>query len=277
MLGVMSTNSPWPQDHYLPRPLDVDSLWSGMPPERRHRIGSYVMIGSVSFNEQVYKEIKGGINAGELYGTQAFEAIGAIGTMPQTYHGSDVLPDDLQSGVLIPNKALWGDGEGNLYEDESVVCFDDDLGTATFMAVIGPVRHEMKGAWRYGKSADGRQWRMVLRQALERVKGRTGCVYTTGQHKVPLQDFPGQFRSPERRSSKPIAYEFAVRVGFEDLPKNVLVVDADKDVGRKIWDLIMGGRHPLELTYLAPIEPLGGLWDVADHPSNRISPVVKSV
>ena len=107
---------------------------------------------------------------------------------------------------------------------------------------------------------------MVSRVALDAVLDKSATIYTKNATLVPLHEFDHPVRAPEYRSTKPLDYDFAVKVGSESLSPGLLVADGNTKVLRKMWAAIMAGTHPLDLSEDFPsITPLGGDWDIHDH------------
>lgn len=248
--------------------LDVDKIWPFMPYERRQAIGPWICEDSHHFNWRAYRLMREGINAGELAGAEAFAVVDAFG-LPQVHHGSRVLPEDLEDGVLKPRQTYWRDPAGRLYRDgPPAVCFTEDRPTAVCFALLNPQLPLESDNFFGCVRAAGRLWLMTTANTLEAAEGRAACVYMAGKTFVPRQDM-GPARDPEHRSTEPLDYEFAVRVGCTALPPDLLVIDAGRDLASYIYTEVVGGAHPLDLTFLADIEPLGGEWLVEDHPALR--------
>jgi hypothetical protein len=261
---------------YASNVLDVDKIWLDMPGESRQQLGSWLADGVGAYNGRIRQEVRQGINSGALVGVDAFAAIEGMGYSDQVYHGAGKLPDQLEGNKLQPHQAYWRDGDGQVYEDgQPAVCFAPDKKTAIVTSLFG--RRRTPGTeetfWAYGRSPQGRVWHMVSSLALEQASHDTACVYTTDEHKVPQHVFEHHSsrreRSVEYRSLQSIDYKFAVRVGICALPPDVLVVDADRKTSSSVWKAMMDGVHPLDLSHVASIRPVGGAWDIGDHPTMR--------
>lgn len=257
---------------YLNGVLDVDLLWPKMAYELRETLPSPFFNSVDVYNNAVGELLKRAINDGQLCGVEAFQAIDCTTAGPLTYHGSRLLPKQLEGGKLLPQPPFWRDKIGHLYRDgDPAICFSDDRATAV-TAALASVR-EADDFFAFGRSRSGRLWRMITRTAFDAMQGATVCVYATQRSKVPTYIFDSRFcREPERRAAQAIDYEYAVRLGASALPPDVLVIDASKPVAAAAWEEVMHDIHPLDSTY-ASIEPAGGIWDVADHPYYRNSPV----
>lgn len=230
----------------------------------------------IAYDEFVANATRTAINRGQFRGKEAFSAIDNTGGSSKELlcHGSHVMPENLEGGALMPHQATWSDADNNVYRDgDPAVCFEVTCETAAFRGFFHPQRPWESGEyWSFWQaSPQGKIWHGVPRYLVQELSASDtqACLYLVEKMfgEKPWKRAGRPLAVPEYRRSGSTPYKWAVRVGMDFLPPNVLIIDTDKSGARKVGQLILQGHHPLDIKkeLHVNIDPLWGTWDITDH------------
>lgn len=266
---------PRPWQNIRTEMLDVKRLWPSMPEEYAENLTLWPNhIPPSEYNLAVQEQIRQGINAGKLVGAAALRAMGSMGEYNQAFHGSNVLPEDLEGGVLQPRQAYWRHGTTNkrFKDGNPAICFTRNAAAAVTLGLLHPRGRTDENLYlSFGVTPKGTERRITSKASIEAAAGKTACLYTIDF--IDPKDFiiiRRSKRETEYRKETPTPYIFAARIQTDTLPPDLLVVDCnERDKLDNINEDILSGASPLAVShkYGVDISPWGNTWDVNEHPA----------
>lgn len=206
---------------------------------------------------------------------------------PRRYEPSDFLFHGTPKYIgrrLEVRQPYWQDEKGRRFKHgEPSICTSDKPD----LPIMRSLLHERADAFkdksfhlRLGTDARGRRHWFTLRENIDALQesSATGYLYVIKKREGPDYQTPyfdtvrgrhlDEYRIHHNRTAS-----IAIKMTVEDLPQDLLVIDAPKSEAVRTLDYLHAYRTPLELSdrFGVAIEPFGGSWELDVFPgiSNR--------
>jgi len=206
-----------------------------------------------------------------------------IDEQPRLYEPSDFLyhgtPKNIGSKLEV-RQPYWQDRNGRKFKHGTpAICTSDNPDVPIMRSLLHEDADTFKGRpyqLRLGIDARGKQHWFTLRENIDAlyeyeatgylyvIKKREGSDYTKPYFDTVRGRYLDEYRIHHNRIAS-----IAIKMSVEDLPDNLLVVDAPKPEASQALDQLRTYRTPIELSDSLDIaiEPFGGSWELDEFPN----------
>jgi hypothetical protein len=230
--------------------------------------------GEILLKTSVLEAINAGVIGGKL-ALLALQALGREAMHPNCFHGTHVGPGELIGGVLKPHQAYWYDAHGNKFVDgQPAICAYLEPSLAIMRGFLHDNQPALAGhdclVLTRGCDDAGRPYWFTTEEVLRRLEeaGARAWVHVLysadgSPHIHPSSGVQeGEFRFVAKQEP-----DFSIKLGMQDLPEGIMVINAH---GRRVRQILrnVARSDPFRVGRTGAIRVTGGAWPVHLFPSS---------